>query len=157
MARCKQTGRAPPSKGRAPKSHRRTITPPPADRPPMSKTPRVLTLPPTVQTPNIGDGNDSAARTPSVSPIKYRRHRCALPKSSRQPFLPEYRVGKCTRRTKLVLPGSLGSEKSFLHYCVDCIRSHLYLYCNGTSEYINEACEVHKTKYVVTLRLATIS
>jgi hypothetical protein len=158
MARCKNIRPRRPYKPRASWKNLRVITPPPAEGLiTMTPRPDVLTPrpnPPPPQTPNTGDtivedlGTSPQTAPSTVSPTKKEKKehkkRDILPKAQRQPFLPNYRVGNVMVRPKLPLPGS--TTKVFMPYCLDCIRAHLYLYCNGDSATQFEMCEYHKVK-----------
>jgi hypothetical protein len=158
MARCKNIRPRRTYKPRASRKNLRVITPPPAE-PLITMTPRTEVLAsgsnsPPPQMPDSGDTiveeNGTSPRTaPStVSPTKKEKQqhkkRDILPKEKREPFLPSYRVGNVMVRPKLALPGS--TTKIYMAYCLDCIRTHQYLYCNGDSESRFEMCEYHKEK-----------
>jgi hypothetical protein len=77
-------------------------------------------------------------------------HTLRLP---RPPFLPPYMRGGCVQTTKfkhLKAPGApegRGGWESF-NYCLDCLRYHQIIYCDGDSEFKEQTCRYHEQKYV---------
>lgn len=80
----------------------------------------------------------SSASLNSVSQPKARRKS----EAERTPYLARNLVGNKTRRIGIREPGK--ATKTIMSFCVDCVRPHLWIYCDGTRALKTHLCEFHE-------------
>ena len=155
MARCKNTKRQRPDPKRGqstPVTLNRFGSPPETPATPIASatangatdSASVTSGHASVYTPQA-DGTPSAVDATSI---------CSTPTSQRQPssnlktqraykapFLASSLVGNKTSRVAIQEPGN--TKRTIMSFCVDCVRPHLYLYCDGTKELKTHLCDFH--------------
>ena len=92
-----------------------------------------------------GDTFEIVSRIPKKSRKKYPSD---APRISRPPFLPPIMQVGCIQTTKfkrLTAPTAKNGKPDWdvVKYCLDCLRPHLILYCDGTHELLEQVCNYH--------------
>jgi hypothetical protein len=151
MARCKQTNRTRARwtpKSRSPNAAvdrtAPTITHDTTDDSPTDLADQFNTL--------SFSSRQSLPRRPTASTHKSSAGRIRKPRAPK--FLPKYRVGKYTKRVEAGSVGvkkggnsTGGKDRTTLLYCLDCVRPHLHVYCDGVKELkTTHLCSYHTRK-----------
>jgi hypothetical protein len=98
----------------------------------------------------------SSADTTEDEPKRLRRkkgcvgHTTRLP---RPPFLPPHMRNGCVQTTKFKSKTAPGAPKGrdgweSFNYCLDCLRDHKIIYCDGVVDFKKQACRYHEQQYV---------
>jgi hypothetical protein len=78
-------------------------------------------------------------------------HATRLP---RPPFLPPHLRNGCVQTTKFKSKTAPGAQEGrdgweSFNYCLDCLRDHQKIYCDGAVDFNNQTCRYHEQKYVL--------
>ena len=88
--------------------------------------------------------DDDAARRTTLAPPAKRKSRTG--KDDRLPYLPAHELKGFIRQMPLEVR-QFDPPKS-LQYCLDCLRTHMIIWCDGTHEEVEATCAFHEKKYV---------
>ena len=99
---------------------------------------------------SVDDTIEVIVRVPRKSRKQYPSD---APKAPRPPFLPPSMQTGYIQTTKfkcLSAPGAEDGKAAWdtMAYCLDCLRPHLVLYCDGSRCLAEQACSFHRAKYV---------